>query len=57
MLYIGYQLVVDLYINSSQDYLPRDRIGEIVLQVAMEAYDGASNGNRSRGGMKKANDM
>ena len=23
----------------------------------MEAYDGASNGNKTRGGVKKANDM
>ena len=29
----------------------------IVLATAMEAYDGATNGNKTRGGMKKANDM
>ncbi|KAK1812419.1 hypothetical protein LTR12_013214 [Friedmanniomyces endolithicus] len=32
-------------------------VQRVVLAKAMEAYDGASNGNRTRGGMKKANDI
>lgn len=55
--WLGYGLALDLYIKKQQSYLPYGRIETIVLQVAMEAYDGASNGNRSRGGVKKANDM
>lgn len=50
-------MALDLFMKTPQRYLPHDRIEQIVLQVAMEAYDGASNGNRSRGGVKKANDM
>jgi len=34
-----------------------ETLEHVVLAKAMEAYDGASNGNRTRGGMKKASDM
>ncbi len=53
----AYRLAIELYLKSSQSYLPADRIEDVVLQEAMEAYDGASKGNRTRGGVKKANDM
>lgn len=53
----GYDLAVRLYLKSSSQLLPLDGVEEIVMARAMEAYDGASNGNRTRGGMKKANDM
>lgn len=51
-----------LYLQSSRptlraDKLRADKAEDVVLAKAMEAYDGASNGNRTRGGMKKANDM
>lgn len=46
-----------LYLQSSRPTLRADKAEDVVLAKAMEAYDGASNGNRTRGGMKKANDM
>jgi len=37
--------------------LPPELTERILLAKALEAYDGASNGNRQRGGVKKAGDM
>ncbi|KAK5122323.1 hypothetical protein LTR85_004234 [Meristemomyces frigidus] len=37
--------------------LPLDKVEQVILGKAMEAYDGASNGNRMRGGVKKASDI
>lgn len=54
---IGYDLAIKLYLASSARALPPGKVEDIVLAKAMEAYDGASNGNKTRGGMKKANDM
>ena len=54
---IGYDLVVNLYLKSSESALSPERVQQVVLMKATEAYDGASNGNRSRGGMKKASEM
>lgn len=56
-LITGYDLAVKIYLSSSSKLLAKDTVEEIVLAKAMEAYDGASNGNKTRGGMKKANDM
>jgi hypothetical protein len=53
----GYDLAIKLYLKSSQRSLPSDSVERIILATAMEAYDGATNGNKTRGGMKKANDM
>jgi hypothetical protein len=52
----GFQLIEQLYINSDTA-LPSARTEEILLSKALEAYDSASNGNKTRGGIKKANDM
>ena len=51
------ELAINLYLKTSTEFLPRGRVEQIVLMKAMEAYDSASNGNRTRGGIKKANDM
>jgi protein transport protein SEC39 len=53
----GYALAIKLYLKSSHPSLPLERVGEVVLHEAMAAYDSASNGNKTRGAMKKANDM
>lgn len=53
----AYNLAISLYLKSPSEPLPPERIEQIVLMKAMEAYDGATNGNRTRGGMKKANDI
>lgn len=37
--------------------LPRARTEAVILSKALEIYDSATNGNRQRGAMKKANDM
>lgn len=53
----GCDLAIKIYLNSSTDLLSREKIEEVVISKAMGAYDSASNGNRTRGSMKKANDM
>jgi hypothetical protein len=55
--YIGYDLAINLYLKSASHPLPPDTVEQIVMVTAMEAYDSATNGNKTRGGMKKANDM
>lgn len=57
MLCAGFELASSIYINTSQQVLPLARVEQVILDKAMEAYDGASNGNRTRGGVKRANDM
>ncbi|GAB7358020.1 hypothetical protein MBLNU230_g0185t1 [Neophaeotheca triangularis] len=55
-----YNLAINLNLNVENEdprRLPAERVKEVTLAKAMEAYDGASNGNRTRGGMKKANDI
>ncbi|KAF2486624.1 Sec39 domain-containing protein [Neohortaea acidophila] len=52
-----YVLAADLYLKSSDGILSHADVEQIVLAKTMEAYDGATNGNRTRGGMKKANDI
>lgn len=37
--------------------LPVETIEKTVLSVAMSFYDGASNGNRTRGGVRKTSEM
>lgn len=55
----GYGMATKLYLpdQHAAKLLPPECIERVVLAKAMQAYDGASNGNRNRGGMKKANDM
>ncbi|KAK5707962.1 hypothetical protein LTR97_000501 [Elasticomyces elasticus] len=54
-----YGMATKLYLDDQSSFklLPIEHIERVVLAKAMEAYDGASNGNKSRGGMKKANDI
>jgi hypothetical protein len=49
-------LVVQTYIRPStgQQPLPLDEMEKVILTSAMHHYDNASNGNRTRGGMKRA---
>jgi hypothetical protein len=37
--------------------LSRKQVEEAVVEAIFAAYDNASNGNRTRGGMKRAYDM
>ena len=51
-------MAIKIYLQeeNSGSRLPKDTVEQVVLAKTMEAYDGASNGNRTRGGMKKASD-
>ena len=37
--------------------LSLDVVEDVVMEVAMSCYDGASNGNKTRGGIRRASDM
>ena len=49
--------MIKLYLTGPQSLLHPTKVEQLLLSQAWEAYDGASNGNRTRGGVKKANDM
>lgn len=58
MILLGYDMITKLYLHDTNArMLPAETTEKIVLAKALEAYDGASNGNRMRGGVKKASDM
>ncbi|WPG98478.1 secretory pathway Sec39 [Acrodontium crateriforme] len=54
-----YDLAIKSFLNANKPTttLSKDRISKIIIEKAMEAYDSASNGNKTRGGVKKANDI
>jgi len=54
-----YPLAVKMYIRSipGEQPLPQSYIEKSVLETVMHHYDNASNGNRARGGMKRASDI
>lgn len=52
-----YQLAVDLYTNPKSAPLSSSQVEAAVQEAIFAAYDNASNGNRTRGGMKRAYDM
>ncbi|KAJ5184758.1 Secretory pathway Sec39 [Penicillium cf. griseofulvum] len=52
-----YQLAIDIYINSKQAPLKPAQVEAAVQDAIFTAYDNASNGNRTRGGMKRAYDI
>ncbi|GIK02459.1 hypothetical protein Aspvir_006515 [Aspergillus viridinutans] len=49
-----YQLAVDIYTRSGPAPLDPDQVEQAVQDAIFAAYDNASNGNRTRGGMKRA---
>ncbi|KAF3394399.1 hypothetical protein F1880_005215 [Penicillium rolfsii] len=51
-----YQLAVDLY-TQPESPLHTTQVEAAVVEAIFAAYDNASNGNRTRGGMKKAYDI
>ncbi|KAF4761292.1 hypothetical protein N7455_002860 [Penicillium solitum] len=52
-----YQLAIDLYTNSKTAPLNLAQVEAAVQEAIFTAYDNASNGNRTRGGMKRAYDI
>ena len=49
-----YKLAATIYCESSSDPLPKDIVEQVLLEQILASYDNASNGNRTRGGIKKA---
>ncbi|KAF2151037.1 Sec39-domain-containing protein [Myriangium duriaei CBS 260.36] len=55
----NYGLIDRLYLRREDErhQLSQEDMEEVILAEAFKAYDNASNGNRNRGNMKKANDI
>lgn len=51
-----FQVVKDIYLKSGQQVLSDIEIKEHIISTIFNAYDNSSNGNRTRGGIKKAAD-
>ena len=51
-----YTVPVTVYCKKDSP-LPTDVVKETILSAALSAYDAASNGNRTRGGVRKASDI
>jgi hypothetical protein len=54
-----YSLIIDTYIKASENsrYLASKDVEAIIVEVALNHYDNATNGNRTRGSMKKASEI
>ena len=52
-----FRSVKDIYLSEGGSALPREALKSRVLEAVLNAYDNASNGNRTRGGVKKASDL
>lgn len=53
-----YPLVIQLYVRPNSDPpLALTEVENVIVAAAMHHYDNASNGNRMRGGMKRASDI
>ncbi|OAA64537.1 Secretory pathway Sec39 [Niveomyces insectorum RCEF 264] len=52
-----YALACALYEDSPDHPLPKKTVQDTVLAAALNAYDNASNPNRTRGGLKKCDDI
>ena len=52
-----YDLALETYCNSTERPLSTETVENVVLEIALSAYDAASNGNRTRGGVGKASDI
>lgn len=56
----GYALVDQLYLDetaATDRRISSEEMQSVLLDQAMQLYDSASNGNRTRGSMKKASDL
>ncbi|KAL8719054.1 MAG: hypothetical protein Q9225_003888 [Loekoesia sp. 1 TL-2023] len=52
-----YNLAVHVYCMQDDRPIPDDVLEKTILNVVMSFYDGASNGNRARGGVRKASEI
>jgi hypothetical protein len=51
------ELAVELYVNITSPPLSADDVESAVTETIFVAYDNATNGNKTRGGIKRASDM
>lgn len=51
-----YQIVIDIYLKDHTSTLDLEKVEACVQESTLSSYDNASNGNRNRGGMKRASD-
>jgi protein transport protein SEC39 len=58
LMLAGFHLVEHTFVRKQERHpLSEAEIEECVMEVFFHYYDNASNGNRTRGGMKKASDL
>ncbi len=54
---VGYALARSIYEDAGDHPLDSKVLQDTIYAAAMTAYDNASNPNRTRGGLKKCDDM
>lgn len=54
---IGFTLAKLLYEESNESKLSAETIQDATFHAALDAFDNASNPNRTKGGLRKCNDM
>ncbi|EXJ55016.1 uncharacterized protein A1O5_12755 [Cladophialophora psammophila CBS 110553] len=52
-----YNIIKDVYLDNPSPALSESEVEARVVAAILEAYDNASNGNRDRGGMKRASEI
>ncbi|MCJ1307110.1 hypothetical protein MMC25_000756 [Agyrium rufum] len=52
-----YKLAVQIYCSATDPPIPKDFVHSTMVEAAFASYDSASNGNMTRGGVKKAHDI
>jgi len=52
-----FEAVKEMYLDSATTPLPPSEVENHIVRAIYEAYDNASNGNRTRGGMRRADDI
>lgn len=55
--FLDYDFAVHIYCTQDEHPIPVALLEKTILGVAMSFYDSASNGNRKRGGMRKASEL
>ena len=56
-LHIDYDHAAEIYCKHDSPPLSLAMVEKTVIDAALASYDSASNGNRNRGGVRKATDM
>ena len=52
-----YSLAIEVYCKKGDKPLPIEKVESTVLSAVLASYDAASNGNRTRGGVRKASEI